>query len=168
MKSVYVRLFYFISISIVLLLLFFLFIKKEERKKLHNTLPKFSYTEVYGKENSTSNLPQADGYAVILFNPGCEACQSEAEDIADNTELLENFCFLFLSPDSLCRIETFMMNYQLYEKENVFYGQVNLDTIDVKLGRSAIPWCFVFDENRKLVKSTVFVHASDFDDYISK
>lgn len=142
---------YFIAVGILLLVLFYIFIKKEERKKRFSVLPAFSYTEVYGQENSTMNLPDLEGYAVILFNPGCEACQAEAQDISDNLELLENYCLLFLSPDSLRKIEAFMMDYQLYEKGNVFYGQVNLDTIDAKLGKSAIPWSFVFDKNRKLI-----------------
>lgn len=168
MKGIYVRSIYFIAAGIFLLMLFSLFIKKEQRKKRFSILPEFSYTEVYGQETSTSSLPLFDGYAIILFNPGCEACQLEAQDISDNLELLENYCLLFLSPDSLHRIETFIMDYQLYEKGNVFYGQVNLDTIDAKLGKSAIPWSFVFDENKKLVKSSIFIYASDFDNYISK
>lgn len=131
-------------------------------------MPEFSYTVVYGQETSTRYLPSFDGYAIILFNPGCEACQHEAKDLSDNIDLIENFCLLFLSPDSLHRIETFIMDYQLYEKGNVFYGQVNLDTIDEKLGKSAIPWSFVFDENKKLVKSSIFLYVSDFEKITSK
>ena len=119
MKSVYVRLIYFVSVGILILVLFFLFVKKENRKKRFSTFPEFSYTEVDGYKNSTKNLPQLNGYAVILFNPGCEACQAEAQDISDNQDLLENCCLLFLSPDSLHRIERFIKRYQLNENENV-------------------------------------------------
>lgn len=168
MKGIYARSIYFILVGIIMFMLFSLFIKKKERKKQFSILSEFSYTGVYGQKYSTKSLPKADGYAIILFNPGCEACQMEAQDISDNFELLENYCLLFLSPDSLHKIETFMMDYQLYEKGNVFYGQVNLDTIDVKLGKSAIPFSFVFDENRKFVKSAIFIYASEFSDYISK
>ena len=168
MKGIYVRSMYFIATGILLLMLFYIFIKKEERKKQFSVLPEFSYTEVYGKKNSTKNLPELEGYAVILFNPGCKACQAEAQNISDNFEILENYCLLFLSPDSLRKIEVFMLDYQLNEKGNIFYGQVNLDTIDAKFGKSAIPWSFMFDENRKLVKSSIYIHASDFDDYFSK
>jgi hypothetical protein len=87
-------------------------------------LPELSYTEIDGYKNSTKNLPEFEMYAIFLFNPGCEMCQAEAEDISGNTEELANCCFLFLTPDSLTRIETFIKDYQLYEKENVFYGQV--------------------------------------------
>jgi peroxiredoxin len=168
MKSFYVRSIYLIAVSVLLLVLFTLFIKKEQREKRFSIMPEFTYTEVYGRETSTSTLPLFDGFAIILFNPGCEVCHLEAQDISDNLELLENYYLLFLSPDSLHRIETFIIDYQLNEKGNVFYGQVNLDTIELKLGKSAIPWSFVFNENRKLVKSSTFIHASDFDDYISK
>ena len=168
MKSFYVRSVYFITVGVFLLVLFSLFIKKEERKKRFSTLPEFTFTEVDGYKNSTKNLPQFNGYAIVLFNPGCEACRMEALDISDNQDLLENCCMLFLSPDSLHRIERFIEGYQLNEKENVFYGQINMDTIDVKLGKSAIPWYFIYNENRKLVKSSLFVSASEFDDYLSK
>ena len=156
MKSIYVRSIYFSAAGILLLRLIFLLVKKEQRKKRFNIMPNISYTEVYGQQTSTNSIPLFDGYALILFNPGCEACHSEAQEISSNLKKLENYCLLFLSPDSLQRIEAFIMEYQLYEKDNIFYGQVNLDTIDAKLGKSAIPWSFLFDENKKLLKSSTF------------
>lgn len=168
MRGIFIRSIYFISIVVLMLVLFFLFIKKENRKRQFSLLPEFSYIEVYGGKKSTINLPHLDGYAVILFNPSCEACQMEAQDISNNIKSLGNYCLLFLSPDSLRKIEAFMIDYQLYDKENVLYGQINLDTIDAKFGKSTIPWYFIFNENRKLVKSALFVSAEEFDNYMSK
>lgn len=163
MKNVYIRFAYFVAIGILLLLLVFLFLKKEQRKKRFSELPEFFYTEVDGYINATTNLSQAEGYAIFIFNPGCEACQMEAKDISDNIELFDDNCLLFLSPDSLSRIESFMIENQLHERENVLYGQVNMDTIDAKLGKAAIPWSFVFNKNKKLVKSGVFVTSSELE-----
>lgn len=56
-----------------------------------------------------------------------------------------------------------MIDCQLYEKENVLFGNVNLDTIDVKFGKSAIPWSFVYNKNKKLVKSGIFVTSSELE-----
>ncbi len=140
-----------------------MYFKKAERKKHYKTLPEFSYKEVDGYKNTTINLPQVEGYAIFIFNPGCEACQMEAKDISDNIELFDDNCLLFLSPDSLSRIKSFMIDCQLYEKENVLFGNVNLDTIDVKFGKSAIPWSFVYNKNKKLVKSGIFVTSSELE-----
>lgn len=140
-----------------------MYFKKAERKKHYKTLPEFSYKEVDGYKNNTINLPQVEGYAIFIFNPCCEACQMEAKDISDNIELFDDNCLLFLSPDSLSRIKSFMIDCQLYEKENVLFGNVNLDTIDVKFGKSAIPWSFVYNKNKKLVKSGIFVTSSELE-----
>lgn len=168
MKNVYIRFAYFGATGILVLLLVFLFFKKGERKKRFSELPEFFYTEIDGYKNTTTNLPQAEGYAIFIFNPGCEACQMEAKDISDNIELFDDNCLLFLSPDSLSRIKSFMIDCQLYEKENVLFGNVNLDTIDARFGKSAIPWLFVYNKNKRLIKSEIFVTPSELEKLFSK
>ncbi len=61
-----------------------------------------------------------------------------------------------------------MIDYQLYEKENVLFGNVNMDTIDAKFGKAAIPWSFVYNKNKKLVKSGIFVTSSELEKLFSK
>jgi len=168
MKRSSLKSIYFLTIGILLLSLFFVFIKKEERKKQFSFLPEFSYTEIEGYKNSTKNLPQLDGYVVFLFNPGCEVCHKEAENISVNLDLFQNRCIVFLSPDSLNRIKSFVYKYHLHENENVFYGQINIDTIDAQLGKSTIPWAFIYNKNRKLIKSEFFLTVSEIDKYLSK
>jgi thiol-disulfide isomerase/thioredoxin len=159
---------YLLSIILIGLVLVILFLKKEERKKKHGHLEEFSYREVDKYMNSTRNLPDYDNYVILLFNPGCEGCQAEAEIILDNIDSFDKSCVLFPSPDSLDRIETFMMNYQLYGKENVLYGQVDMDTIKNKFGVSAIPWSFIYDYNKKLLKSGLAVTHADIKKYLLK
>jgi len=166
--SFYYKLTYFISIGIIVIFIVLLYFKKAERNKHYSTLPEFSYTEVDGFKNTTTNLSQAEGYAIFIFNPGCEACQMEAKDLLNNIELFDDNCLLFLSPDSLSRIKSFMIDYQLYEKENVLFGNVNMDTIDAKFGKAAIPWSFVYNKNKKLVKSGIFVTSSELEKLFSK
>lgn len=145
-----------------------LFLNKEERKKLFSSLPDFSYLDVNENMDATANLPDLSGYVIILFHPGCEACHIEAREISENREELKNYGFLFLSPDSLHKINGFIMKYQLHVMDNVFYGQVGFDTIGSKLGTAVIPWTFVYNKNKKLVKSELYVPPFDLNKLLSE
>ncbi len=168
MKGLFVRLAYFISLIVIIVALVIFFIKKAERRKVFSTLPEFSFIDVNGTWNKTTYLPELNGYVVILFNPGCEACHIEAKEISENRGDLQNYTFLFLSPDSLSKIKSFIMKYHLHVMDNVFYGQVGFDTISAKFGKSVIPWTFVYNKNKKLVKSELYVPPFDLDKILSE
>jgi len=60
------------------------------------------------------------------------------------------------------------MKYQLHVMDNVFYGQVGFDTIGSKLGTAVIPWTFVYNKNKKLVKSELYVPPFDLNKLLSE
>lgn len=60
------------------------------------------------------------------------------------------------------------MKYHLHVMDNVFYGQVGFDTISAKFGKSVIPWTFVYNKNKKLVKSELYVPPFDLDKILSE
>lgn len=146
----------------------FIYINKVREKQEFSILKDFTYTDVDGHTNMTKNLPQHDGYIIFLFNPGCEVCHKEAEDISVNLDHFRNCCILYLSPDSLNRIKSFVYKYHLHENENVFYGQINIDTIGAKFGISKIPSVLVYDKNRKLKKSGFFFTVQEIEKNLSK
>ena len=159
---------YFIGIGILLLSMFFIYLNKERKKQKFSVLKDFTYKEVDGYNNTTKNLPQHDGYIIFLFNPDCEVCHKEAENISVNLDLFRNCCMLYLSPDSLNRIKSFVYKYHLHENENVFYGQINIDTIRKKFGISKIPRIYIYDRNKKLKKSGSFLTVQEIEKILLK
>jgi len=168
MKSKIFRITYLAFIIIIFLSLLIFYFRKKERKELYSSLTDFTCIEIDGQINSTKNLPNYNGYALILFNPGCEMCQEEVEDFSNNSELFQDYCLLFLSPDSLNRIADFVKKYQIFQTDNVFYGYVDLDTINKKLGKSPVPGLFIFDSGKKLKKFTLAAEVDDVLNYFSE
>jgi len=150
MKHKILRITYIVFVTIIFLSLLIFYLRKKERKELYSSLTDFTYIEIDGQINSTKNLRNYNGYALILFNPGCDICQEEVKDFSNNSELFQDYCLLFLSPDSLNRIADFVKKYQIFQTDNVFYGYVDLDTINKKLGKSPVPGLFIFDSGKKL------------------
>lgn len=168
MKGNKLKTIYFISIAALILTLVILFIKKEVKKREYSYFPEFSFKEIDGYINSTKNLPTSEKYVILIFNPGCKGCQAEAEIILNNINSFDETTLLFLSPDSISRIEDFMIEQSLYGKDNIYYGQVSIDTIEIKLGKSAIPWSFVYDSNKKLLSSGLALKVVDIEKYFSQ
>jgi peroxiredoxin len=168
MKVYYIRLIFIITLVTVIFVIIFFFFKKEQTKKQFSSLPDFSFTEIDGYVNSTKILPSYDGYMIIMFINDCEACNAHAKLFAENLKSLENFYLLFLSPDSLETIKSFIIKNQLYDKENVNYGHIDSKIVYLKFGKSTIPRVFIYNENRKLIKSGVYINKAELRKYFTK
>ncbi len=168
MKSYLRKPSYFLLTGILLVSMAFIYINKVRKKQEFIILKDFTYTDVDGHINMTKNLPQHEAYIIFLFNPGCEVCHKEAENVSANIDQFRNYCILYLSPDSLNRIKSFVYKYHLHENENVFYGQMNIDTIGVKFGKSRVPFTYVYGKDKRLKRSGIFITVQEIEKYITK
>lgn len=132
---------------------------------MYSFLPEISFEEIDGYINSTRNLPTSERYAIILFSSGCKGCQNAADIILNNISSFDETTLIFLSPESLNRIEHFMINQSLNGKDNIYFGHISLDSIESRFGKSNVPWSFIYDENRELINSGLAITTIDIEKY---
>jgi thiol-disulfide isomerase/thioredoxin len=140
-----------IIIAAAIAFILFEFDKKRQSNLRYKTIPVFSFETIFNKIQTTSNLPKYDGYVILIFNPGCEACQMEATDYFKHIGSLQNIFFLMLSTDSLPNIKDFALVQHLYNAENFQFGHVYANEFETHFGPVPIPSLFIYNYERKFI-----------------
>ncbi len=75
-------------------------------------IPNFSFQALDGNTYTASQLPKGKSIFVMLFDPGCEHCQTQAKNIGDAADKFQNVKFVFVSMfDDKAGIEQFGKTY---------------------------------------------------------
>ena len=114
-----------------------------------NELPALSVLKTDG---SAMSLRDTKGKVVLIFfNPDCDHCQREANQISSQKEIFRNHTVYFISTDSMQNIDKFAHEYNLIEK-NFYFGQVIGEQAFKAMGpMPSVPVIFIYD-NQRLVK----------------
>lgn len=122
-----------------------------EKDSLKNDLPKISLTTLDGKKIATENLL---GHAVILilFQPDCDHCQREAEEIKKNIKSFEGYQLYFVSADSAEQVAKFASDYKLSEESNVSFATTKLQDVLSGFGPIPAPSLYIYNAAGNLVQ----------------
>ncbi|HYF67100.1 MAG TPA: redoxin domain-containing protein [Ohtaekwangia sp.] len=116
-----------------------------------NDLPAMKLTFVDGKETSAKKL---DGKSIlILFQPDCDHCQREAQDIAGHLDSFNNYTLYFISSAPLEQISKFSVDYGLQDRANVSFAQTTVDDVLNTFGSIPTPSIYIYSSEKQLVKA---------------
>ena len=151
MKRVIVMAAFLILVITVLTFVFYKYQTKQQNYEKYKTVPTFVFESLYNQTQSTSDIPRYKGYVIQIFNPGCEACNEEANNYSKHNDSLQNICFIMLSSDSIHKIKDFALKHQLYNTDNFFFGHIDAKEFERNFGSTPIPSLFIYDADRKLI-----------------
>lgn len=123
-------------------------------------MPKFSYHTLNGKKFSNRNLEPDKTYLFVYFNPLCDLCKEEIEDITDNIGNLEDVQILLVSPNQLNEIEQFSESFGLDKFSQITILHDFDDTFYLEFGAIGYPNLYIYNSNKELVR--YFDHATGF------
>ena len=103
----------------------------------------------YTKES----LPKKKAVVVMLFNPDCEHCQHEAEQIAANKELLKDVHIVMVTGSPIYRIQEFGQRYGLSSMPNVVIAKDPHFFLFSFYGIRYLPFMAIYDKKGNLVSS---------------
>jgi peroxiredoxin len=90
---------------------------------------------------------------IVLFQPDCDHCQHEAEDIEKNIRAFEGYQIFFVSSHPMEIIEKFAVDYKLSAHPSVHFAQASVDDILKKFGPVQTPSIYVYTKGGTLKKS---------------
>lgn len=140
------------------------FVMQCASKEQQNNVATEASTEVRSDVNDLPalNIRQIDGQAVslrevsgkvvlIFFNPDCDHCQREAEQIKNRKQLFANQTLYFISTESPESMIAFAKKYELTDKNFVF-AQADAAAVFESVGNlPSVPAIFIYD-SKKLIK----------------
>lgn len=116
-----------------------------------NELPHMTIHLLTG--DSVNARTWADKRAVlVLFQPDCDRCHREAEQIAENLDAFSDYELYFVSASLPAETEQFARDYRLAGRDNVIFGVTTVDEILENFGPIQAPSLYIYS-NGKLVQA---------------
>ena len=147
------------TLFIVLCCLFFVFscsTPKPEKQETTipvvpgpNDLPQMTVTT---SDKSTVDLHNLTGRTMlILFQPDCDHCQREAQEIRKHLDKFSEYVLYFISADQMPAIEQFGKSYDLLGHTNVKFAATTVESVLGNFGPISAPSVYIYVD-QKLVK----------------
>lgn len=89
---------------------------------------------------------------IIFFEPDCDHCQREANEMQGHLAAFTNYNVYFVSPAPMDQMQQFFMKYNL-SGPNIFFAQTPNSSILQEFGAIPAPSMFIYSEKGKLVKA---------------
>lgn len=113
-------------------------------------LPDMTITRL---DNSRVRVKELKGRNIlVLFQPDCDHCQRETQEIKANLAAFKDYTLYFVSNYPAERLRQFSQDYGLALAPNVVFASTSLDDILNTLGPQPSPSLYIYDGGR-LVKS---------------
>lgn len=114
-----------------------------------NDLPQMKVTT---SDHSTVDLHNVTGKTMlILFQPDCDHCQREAQEIRKHLDEFSEYALYFISADQLPAIEQFGKDYDLLGHKNVKFAATTVESVLGNFGPISAPSVYIYVD-QKLVK----------------
>lgn len=126
--------------------------KNEKKLAAQNDIPNLSLTTIEG-ENITIKENFRGKTILVLFQPDCDDCQREAQQIRENIAVFQDYDLYFVSSANTGQIAAFAEHYQLNDKENIVFAQTTVQDVIQNLGQVPAPSIYIYSEEGVLVKS---------------
>jgi hypothetical protein len=114
-----------------------------------NDLPKMPITLSDGSIIKAQELKGKN--ILILFQPDCDHCQHEAEQIQANLESFKDYALYFISSAPQPDIEKFAVDYKLKNEDNIYFGTTSSENVIDNFGPIQAPSVYIYSD-QKLVK----------------
>jgi peroxiredoxin len=118
--------------------------------QVKNDLPDMQITLVDGNVVDLKTLKSKT--VVVLFQPDCDHCQHEAEEIKANLDRFKNQTMFFVSSSPADQIVKFSKDYKLSDQSNIYFGATTVQKILDTFGPIAAPSIYIYSESGQLIQ----------------
>jgi cytochrome oxidase Cu insertion factor (SCO1/SenC/PrrC family) len=125
-------------------------LKADIAAPVKSELPDMQVTLVDGKIVDLKTLRSKT--VIVLFQPDCDHCQHEAEEIKANIDRFKNQTMYFVSSSPVDQIVKFSKDYKLDGQSNIFFGATTVQKILDTFGPIAAPSIYIYSENGQLIQ----------------
>lgn len=126
---------------------------KKQIEKQIQTLPPFAFNKLSdGSLFTNDSLNTSQMVLILYFDPECDFCHKQLEEISKNIEKFSNFQLLLISSAKKSEIQTITDTYRLSDKPNIVILHDADYIFDDIFGKSGIPTSLVYDTNNQLLK----------------
>lgn len=129
------------------------------------TIPPFNLLEIDSSSHFTKNsLKKNKPVLIILFNPDCDHCQHETEEIIKNIDRLKNVQIIMSTNMSFDMMKSFYEKYDLQRFDNIMVGRDFQYILPSFYQVRFMPYLAMYDKKGNLL--TTFQGSMKIDDLV--
>ena len=130
-----------------------LFMKRTVVAYSDQLIPDFNFYSLDTVSFSRENLRKGEDIIVIHFDPECNYCTEEADLIVKNREAFRSTEIVMVSENTPDKIRNFSKSFQLDKYESIHVLWDKDRQFSYLFGGSTIPTTFIYNRERKLLKT---------------
>ncbi|MDR1369294.1 MAG: thioredoxin fold domain-containing protein [Dysgonamonadaceae bacterium] len=127
--------------------------KNQKTKDVYRSIPEFQLSDLKGNNFTNDSLQVDKSTLFLFFDPDCESCEEEFEQIKINRDFLLDYNMIFVStlPESV--ILNFLKRIDFQPNENMFFLCDKKAELSGKMNVRGIPSALIYNKNGKLIKN---------------
>lgn len=127
--------------------------KKEQKEEVNEVVNDYPNLTIQLTDGSVINGKSLSGELLfILFQPDCDHCQHEAQEIEENIAAFRDHTLYFISSSPIEEIKKFATEYKLAGIPNVRFGWTTTQSIINNFGPIQTPSVYIYSAQGKLIK----------------
>lgn len=134
----------------ILIYLFSNFQKKKSKVDALKDIPSFSVKDINGNSVANNTLPEGNK-VLVYFNPDCEYCQAEIEELFKINEKHQDINWIMFTDKPLIEIRQFAQKYNLDKAKNIKWCNDPKSEVYLKFAMTGIPYFLGYNAENKLV-----------------
>ena len=134
----------------IMIYLYVGFKKKIEKVEALKSIPAFSVKDINGKSVTQNDIPKGNK-VLVYFNPECEYCQMEMEELSKINEKHKDVNWIMFTDKPLEEIKSFAQKYNLDKAENIRWCNDPKSEVYLKFAMTGIPYFLGYSSENKLV-----------------
>lgn len=134
----------------ILIYLFANFQKKKNKVDALKNIPAFSVKDINGNSVTNNTLPEANKI-LVYFNPDCEYCQAEMDELSKINENHQDINWIMFTDKPLIEIKNFAKKYKLDKAQNIQWCNDPKSEVYMKFAMTGIPYFLGYNAENKLV-----------------
>lgn len=146
------------------------FSQTEANKAPYERFPEFPPFTLLMQDSSSvlikEKLPKKSPVLLILFNPDCDHCQHETEDITKRIEEFSKIQIIMATPASIPMMKAFIDKYNLTKFKNIVVGQDHKMMMPTFFMIRNMPFLAFYNEKKELIET--FSGSMPVDTILSK
>lgn len=119
--------------------------------EVKNERPLMTLTLMDGRQLEARNLNER--MLLIFFQPDCDHCQREAQQIRKRIDAFSDYQLYFISSHPIEIIKKFAVDYNLVNLPNVHFGYATVESVLNNYGAISAPSIYIYGEDGRLVEN---------------
>ena len=134
----------------VMVCLFANYQSKKAKVEALQSIPNFSVKDINGVIITNKDL-QEGNKLLVYFNPECEFCQAEMQELSSINNKHLDIQWIMFSSQSIAEIKNFATKYNLQNAENIKWCTDPKAEVYTKFAMTGIPYFLGYNKENKLV-----------------